>query len=109
MIELTGVNKWFGAFQALKNIDLSVARGEKIVVCGPSGSGKSTMIRLINRLETHQTGRIVVDGIELTDDVRAVEAIRREVGMLSFCFLFGFLCCARACQFDWVPLVYFCS
>ena len=82
MIELTGVNKWFGAFQALKNIDLSVARGEKIVVCGPSGSGKSTMIRLINRLETHQTGRIVVDGIELTDDVRAVEAIRREVGMV---------------------------
>jgi general L-amino acid transport system ATP-binding protein len=82
MIELAGVNKWFGAFQALKNIDLSVARGEKIVVCGPSGSGKSTMIRLINRLETHQSGRVVVDGIELTDDVHAVEAIRREVGMV---------------------------
>ncbi|MSQ54030.1 MAG: amino acid ABC transporter ATP-binding protein [Betaproteobacteria bacterium] len=82
MIELAGVSKWFGAFQALKNIDLTVARGEKIVVCGPSGSGKSTMIRLINRLESHQAGRVVVDGIELTDDVRAVEAIRREVGMV---------------------------
>ena len=82
MIEMAGVNKWFGDFQALKNIDLSVGKGEKIVVCGPSGSGKSTMIRLINRLERHQSGRIVVDGIELSDDVRAVEAIRREVGMV---------------------------
>jgi general L-amino acid transport system ATP-binding protein len=82
MIELAGVNKWFGDFQALKNIDLAVAKGEKIVVCGPSGSGKSTMIRLINRLERHESGRIVVDGIELRDDVRAVEAIRREVGMV---------------------------
>ncbi len=82
MIELAGVNKWFGEFQALKDIDLSVARGEKIVVCGPSGSGKSTMIRLINRLEVHQTGRIVVDGIELTDDVKAIEKIRAEVGMV---------------------------
>ena len=82
MIELSGVNKWFGEFQALKNIDLAVARGEKIVVCGPSGSGKSTMIRLINRLEAHQTGRIVVDGIELTDDVKAIEKIRAEVGMV---------------------------
>jgi general L-amino acid transport system ATP-binding protein len=82
MIELAGVNKWFGEYQALKNIDLTVAKGEKIVVCGPSGSGKSTMIRLINRLERHQSGRIVVDGIELRDDVRAVEAIRREVGMV---------------------------
>ena len=82
MIELSSVNKWFGEFQALKNIDLAVARGEKIVVCGPSGSGKSTMIRLINRLEAHQTGRIVVDGIELTDDVKAIEKIRAEVGMV---------------------------
>ena len=82
MIQLTGVNKWFGDFQALKNIDLTVARGEKIVVCGPSGSGKSTMIRLINRLEAHQSGRIVVDGIELTDDVKAIEKIRAEVGMV---------------------------
>ena len=82
MIELSGVNKWFGEFQALKNIDLAVARGEKIVVCGPSGSGKSTMIRLINRLEAHQSGRITVDGIELTDDVKAIEQIRAEVGMV---------------------------
>jgi general L-amino acid transport system ATP-binding protein len=82
VIELTGVNKWFGEFQALKNINLSVGKGEKIVVCGPSGSGKSTMIRLINRLEAHQSGRIVVDGIELTDDVKAIEKIRAEVGMV---------------------------
>ena len=82
MIELSGVNKWFDAFQVLRNINLSVARGEKIVVCGPSGSGKSTMIRLINRLETHQSGRVAVDGIEMSDDAKAVEAIRREVGMV---------------------------
>ena len=82
MIELAGVNKWFDAFQALKNIDLCVARGEKIVVCGPSGSGKSTMIRLINGLETHQSGRVAVDGIEMSGDARAVEAIRSEVGMV---------------------------
>jgi general L-amino acid transport system ATP-binding protein len=82
IIELQGVNKWFGTFHALKNIDFRVARGEKIVVCGPSGSGKSTMIRLINRLEAHQSGRVVVDGTELTDDLRAIETIRSEVGMV---------------------------
>jgi general L-amino acid transport system ATP-binding protein len=82
MILMERVNKWFGDFQVLKDIDLAVGRGEKFVVCGPSGSGKSTMIRLVNRLEKHQAGRIVVDGIELTDDVRTVEAIRREVGMV---------------------------
>jgi general L-amino acid transport system ATP-binding protein len=82
MIELSAVNKWFDAFQVLRNINLTVARGEKIVVCGPSGSGKSTMIRLINRLETHQSGRVAVDGIEMSDDAKAVEAIRREVGMV---------------------------
>ena len=82
MIEMTRVSKWFGAFQALKDIDLTVGRGEKIVVCGPSGSGKSTMIRLINRLERHESGRIVVDGIELAEDVKAIEAIRSEVGMV---------------------------
>jgi general L-amino acid transport system ATP-binding protein len=82
MIEMQGVNKWFGAFQVLKNIDLSVAQGEKIVICGPSGSGKSTLVRLINRLEAHQAGRIVVDGIELAEDLKAIEAIRREVGMV---------------------------
>ncbi|MGH8707588.1 MAG: amino acid ABC transporter ATP-binding protein [Burkholderiales bacterium] len=82
MIEIKGVNKWFGAFHVLKNVDLSVAQGEKIVICGPSGSGKSTLVRLINRLETHQEGRIVVDGIELAEDLKAIEAIRREVGMV---------------------------
>jgi general L-amino acid transport system ATP-binding protein len=82
MIELSRVNKWYGDFHVLKDVDLKVGKGEKVVVCGPSGSGKSTMIRLINRLEAHQGGRIVVDGIELTDDLKAVDAIRREVGMV---------------------------
>jgi general L-amino acid transport system ATP-binding protein len=82
IIEMQGVEKWFGEFHVLRSIDFSVARGEKIVICGPSGSGKSTLVRLINRLESHQRGRIVVDGIELADDVKAIEAIRREVGMV---------------------------
>jgi general L-amino acid transport system ATP-binding protein len=82
MIELSRVNKWYGEFHVLKDIDIKVGKGEKVVVCGPSGSGKSTMIRLINRLETHQSGRIVVDGIELSDDLKSVDAIRREVGMV---------------------------
>ena len=81
-IELTGVDKFFGTFQALKGVNLTVAQGEKIVVCGPSGSGKSTLIRCINRLETHQKGRIVVDGIELTDDLRQIDKVRAEVGMV---------------------------
>jgi len=82
MIEMRKVCKWFGSFQALRDIDLSVAKGEKIVVCGPSGSGKSTMIRLINGLETHQSGKVIVDGIELGGDLRRIEAIRAEVGMV---------------------------
>ena len=82
MIELIGVNKWFGAFHALKDVSLSVGRGEKVVVCGPSGSGKSTLIRLVNRLEEHQSGRVVVDGVELTEDARTADAVRREVGMV---------------------------
>jgi general L-amino acid transport system ATP-binding protein len=81
-ILLDKVNKWFGAMHVLRDVSLSVAAGERVVICGPSGSGKSTTIRCINRLETHQEGRIVVDGIELTDDVRALDAIRREVGMV---------------------------
>jgi general L-amino acid transport system ATP-binding protein len=76
------VNKWFGKFHVLRNINLEVAQGERIVVCGPSGSGKSTLIRCINRLEEHQKGQIVVDGTEITNDLRDVEAIRREVGMV---------------------------
>jgi general L-amino acid transport system ATP-binding protein len=81
-VELIGVNKWYGAFQVLKNINLTVAQREKIVICGPSGSGKSTLIRCINRLETHQSGRIVVDGIKLTQDLRQIEKVRAEVGMV---------------------------
>ena len=82
MIELQEVSKWFGDFQALKGVDLGVERQEVVVVCGPSGSGKSTMIRCINRLEKHDRGRIVVDGIELSDDLRNIQEIRREVGMV---------------------------
>jgi general L-amino acid transport system ATP-binding protein len=82
MIELRSVHKWYGEFHVLKDISLQVGRGERVVVCGPSGSGKSTMIRCINRLEEHQKGQIIVDGIELTSDVKNIEAIRREVGMV---------------------------
>ncbi|WP_280855421.1 amino acid ABC transporter ATP-binding protein [Pararoseomonas indoligenes] len=81
-ILLDKVNKWYGAMHVLRDVSLQVATGERVVVCGPSGSGKSTMIRCINRLEQHQEGRIVVDGTELSDDVRALDAIRREVGMV---------------------------
>jgi general L-amino acid transport system ATP-binding protein len=82
IIILRGVHKWFGQFHVLRDLNLDVWKGQKVVVCGPSGSGKSTMIRCINRLEDHQRGHIVVDGIELTSDVRNVDAIRREVGMV---------------------------
>jgi len=81
-VEMTGVHKWYGAFHALKNINLKVARGERIVICGPSGSGKSTLIRCINRLEEHQRGRIIVDGVEVTDDLRNIDKVRRDVGMV---------------------------
>jgi general L-amino acid transport system ATP-binding protein len=83
IIRFQRVNKWYGnAFHVLRDIDLDVAKGERIVICGPSGSGKSTLIRCINRLEEHQEGRLIVDGTELTDDVRAIEKVRREVGMV---------------------------
>jgi general L-amino acid transport system ATP-binding protein len=82
IIVMNNVNKWFGSLHVLRDVSLSVAEGERVVVCGPSGSGKSTMIRCINRLESHQEGTIVVDGIELTDDLRALDTIRREVGMV---------------------------
>jgi general L-amino acid transport system ATP-binding protein len=82
VVDLAGVNKWYGDFQVLRDINLRIRRGERIVVCGPSGSGKSTMIRCINRLEEHQEGRIVVDGIELTNDLKRIEEVRREVGMV---------------------------
>ncbi|MCP5081636.1 MAG: amino acid ABC transporter ATP-binding protein [Alphaproteobacteria bacterium] len=81
-IQITGMNKWYGDFHVLRDINLTVYEGERIVVCGPSGSGKSTLIRCINRLEEHQKGHIVVDGIELTNDVKKIDEIRREVGMV---------------------------
>ena len=82
IIEFSKVNKWYGDFHVLRDIDLSVAKGERIVVCGPSGSGKSTLIRCINRLEVHQAGTLTVDGTELSDDVKSIEAVRRQVGMV---------------------------
>jgi general L-amino acid transport system ATP-binding protein len=82
MIELSGVNKWYGDFHVLRDVNLRVGAKERVVVCGPSGSGKSTMIRCINRLEEHQAGQIIVDGVELTNDLKNIEAIRREVGMV---------------------------
>ncbi|ARP96680.1 amino acid ABC transporter ATP-binding protein [Bordetella genomosp. 13] len=82
IIRMQDVNKWYGQFHVLRNINLEVAPGERIVVCGPSGSGKSTMIRCINRLEEHQAGKIIVDGTELTNDLKQIETIRRDVGMV---------------------------
>jgi len=81
-VEIIALNKWFGEFHVLRDIDLKVARGERIVICGPSGSGKSTLLRCINHLEDWQKGRIVVDGIELTDDPKQIVAVRRDVGMV---------------------------
>ena len=81
-IKIVDMHKWYGEFHVLKNINLEVTRGERIVICGPSGSGKSTMIRCINRLEEHQQGNIIVDGIELTNDLKNIETVRREVGMV---------------------------
>ena len=82
IIDIKGMHKWYGEFHVLKDINLRVAKGERIVVCGPSGSGKSTMIRCINRLEEHQKGHIIVDGTELNDDLKHIDRIRREVGMV---------------------------
>lgn len=81
-IEMRNVNKWFGDFHVLKDINIAVERGERIVVCGPSGSGKSTMVRCVNRLEEHQEGDIIVDGVELTDDLKNIDSVRSEVGMV---------------------------
>jgi general L-amino acid transport system ATP-binding protein len=81
-IEMRNVNKWYGEFHVLRDVNLTVEKGQKIVICGPSGSGKSTMIRCINRLEEHQKGQILVDGVELTNDLRNIDTIRREVGMV---------------------------
>ncbi len=82
MIELRNVDKWYGQFQVLKDISLTVTKGERVVICGPSGSGKSTVIRCINRLEEHQNGQILVEGVELTADSKNIDHVRREVGMV---------------------------
>jgi general L-amino acid transport system ATP-binding protein len=82
IIQIIGMHKWYGEFHVLRDIHLTVQKGERIVICGPSGSGKSTLIRCINRLEEHQRGRVIVDGIELTNDVKNIEKIRTEVGMV---------------------------
>ncbi|MFO1351992.1 MAG: amino acid ABC transporter ATP-binding protein [Gammaproteobacteria bacterium] len=82
MIQMLGVHKWFGQFHVLKDINLTVYKSERIVICGPSGSGKSTLIRCVNRLEEHQKGKIIVDGVELTSDLKHIDQVRREVGMV---------------------------
>src|SRR6201987_2480339 len=82
MIEMVAVEKWYGTYKALTDINLTVRTGEKIVLCGPSGSGKSTLIRCINHLESYEKGRILVEGIHLTDDPKTIDAVRREVGMV---------------------------
>src|ERR1700704_5212026 len=81
-IEIVGLNKWFGAFHVLRDVSLKVMRGERIVVCGPSGGGKSTLLRCVNRIENWQQGRLIVDGVELTEDLKKIEEVRREVGMV---------------------------
>src|SRR5260370_17225 len=81
-IEIVGLDKWFGAFHVLRGIELKVMRGERIVICGPSGSGKSTLLRCINRIEDWQRGRVIVDGVELSADVKKIDEVRREVGMV---------------------------
>src|SRR5689334_15638462 len=81
-VEIAGLNKWFGAFHALRDVNLKVMRGERIVICGPSGGGKSTLLRCINRIEDWQKGRVIVDGVELTEDLKSIDEVRREVGMV---------------------------
>jgi general L-amino acid transport system ATP-binding protein len=105
VIEIEGLNKWYGSFHVLRDINLSVDQGERIVICGPSGSGKSTLIRCINRLEEHQEGRIVVNGTRLTNDLKNIDAVRREVGMVFQSFnLFPHLTVLENCTLapNWV-------
>ena len=92
IIQMENVNKWFGDFQVLKDINLQVGEKQKIVVCGPSGSGKSTLIRCINRLEEHQKGKIVVDGFELSEKTKNIEQIRAEVGMVFNNLIYFHIC-----------------
>jgi general L-amino acid transport system ATP-binding protein len=81
-VEIIGLGKWYGQFHALRNVDLKVMRGERIVICGPSGGGKSTLLRCVNRIEDWQQGRVIVDGVELTEDLKTIDEVRREVGMV---------------------------
>jgi general L-amino acid transport system ATP-binding protein len=81
-VEIVKLSKWFGSFQVLRDVDLKVMRGERIVICGPSGGGKSTLLRCVNRIEDWQQGRVIVDGVELTEDLRSIDVVRREVGMV---------------------------
>ena len=81
-IEISGLDKWFGSFHVLRGVDLKVMRGERVVICGPSGSGKSTLLRCINRIEDWQRGRVIIDGMELTEDLKKIDEVRREVGMV---------------------------
>lgn len=98
VIEISGLNKWFGNFHVLQDIDLIVSQGEKIIICGPSGSGKSTLIRCINRLEEHQEGKILVNGTELSHDLKNIDAVRSEVGMVFQSFnLFPHLTALENC------------
>ena len=109
IIQIKEMNKWFGDFQVLKNINLDVEKNKKIVVCGPSGSGKSTLIRCINRLEEHQEGSIVVDGTELTEETKNIEQIRAEVGMVFQQFnLFPHLSILDNCSLApiWLSLIH---
>jgi general L-amino acid transport system ATP-binding protein len=109
MIEISGLNKWYVDFHVLKDINLNVGRGERIVICGPSGSGKSTLIRCINRLESHQEGSIIVDGIELNEDVKNIEEIRREVSqravrdLCAFTIPVGMTSGTRTLTCAWIP------
>jgi len=82
MVELRNVNKWYGDFHVLKNINLKVSKGERIIICGPSGCGKSTLIRCMNRLEEHQEGDIIVSGVTLDDDLKRIDTVRRDIGMV---------------------------
>ena len=81
-IDIIGLDKWFGSFHVLRGVDLKVMRGQRVVICGPSGSGKSTLLRCINRIEDWQRGRVIVDGMELTEDLKKIDEVRREVGMV---------------------------
>src|SRR6186997_2195810 len=97
-IEIVGLDKWFGSFHVLRGVDLKVMRGERVVICGPSGSGKSTLLRCINRIEDWQRGRVIVDGMELTEDLKKIDEVRREVGMVyRLLSLFAHLTVLRHC------------